>query len=298
MPCSSWSPRSSNSIPEPATRSLTVLDTTTSPARAFAATRAPMCTAMPRDLAVHDLALTRVQPARTSSPSRTPVDDGARAADRARRSVEGGEEPVAGRIDLAPAEAHRAPAARARGGARAARCQARSPSSERVPVDSTMSVNSTVASTRSGSASSQPPDSHTSLRNRFVAPPMRPPASAERQVADAGELDESRSRDPAGQVACRLRRHDLVVGAVKDQRRHPHGRQHMPDVDLLVHPEERLEHSRAGAVTEVVEERLAARRRRTARAIAPSPARPLAARRHAARARSPGSYSSSVRPHG
>ena len=41
-PLSSWAPRFSNSIPEPATRSLTVLETSTSPAPARAATRAPV----------------------------------------------------------------------------------------------------------------------------------------------------------------------------------------------------------------------------------------------------------------
>ena len=41
-------PRSSNSMPEPATRSFTVPDTKTWSASARAATRAPMWTAMPR----------------------------------------------------------------------------------------------------------------------------------------------------------------------------------------------------------------------------------------------------------
>ena len=47
IPFSATSPRSVNGIPEPATRSFTVLETTTSPAEAFDATRAPMWTAMP-----------------------------------------------------------------------------------------------------------------------------------------------------------------------------------------------------------------------------------------------------------
>ena len=41
-PLSVWLPRSAKSNPEPATKSLTVLDTSTSPARASEATRAPM----------------------------------------------------------------------------------------------------------------------------------------------------------------------------------------------------------------------------------------------------------------
>jgi hypothetical protein len=46
-PLRACSPRSSNSIPEPVTRSFTVEETNTSPAPASAATLAPMCTAMP-----------------------------------------------------------------------------------------------------------------------------------------------------------------------------------------------------------------------------------------------------------
>ena len=42
IPLSSTAPRSSNGIPDPATSSFTVLDTTTSPGCALAATRAPM----------------------------------------------------------------------------------------------------------------------------------------------------------------------------------------------------------------------------------------------------------------
>ena len=40
-------PRSSNWSPDPTTRSLTVLETSTSPGIAFASTRAPICTATP-----------------------------------------------------------------------------------------------------------------------------------------------------------------------------------------------------------------------------------------------------------
>ncbi len=47
IPLSSCVPRSSNRIPDPATRSRTVWETSTSPGPAIAATRAPMCTAMP-----------------------------------------------------------------------------------------------------------------------------------------------------------------------------------------------------------------------------------------------------------
>src|SRR6185436_4044456 len=64
-PFSDWVPRSSNTMPEPATRSLTVLDTSTSLGAARAATRAPMCTAMPLYL----LSVTSHSP--VCSPART-----------------------------------------------------------------------------------------------------------------------------------------------------------------------------------------------------------------------------------
>src|SRR6266508_64436 len=64
MPFSSCSPRSSNSRPEPATRSRVVELTSTSPAPARAMMRAPMTSAMPRGLS----------PAlRSTSPLRTPA---------------------------------------------------------------------------------------------------------------------------------------------------------------------------------------------------------------------------------
>ncbi len=49
-PFKSWTPRSSKVIPEPATRSFTVCDTSTSPAAASAETRAPIETAIPATL--------------------------------------------------------------------------------------------------------------------------------------------------------------------------------------------------------------------------------------------------------
>jgi len=61
-------PRASNASPEPATRSRTVCDTSTSPALADAATRAPMFTATPATLASRTSTSPVCRPARTSSP--------------------------------------------------------------------------------------------------------------------------------------------------------------------------------------------------------------------------------------
>src|SRR5207244_2127072 len=66
----SWCvPRSSNSIPEPATRSLTVRETRTSPGAAFAATRAPVLIATPVGLSPTSSHSPVCNPLRSSIPS-------------------------------------------------------------------------------------------------------------------------------------------------------------------------------------------------------------------------------------
>ena len=94
----------------PETRSCTVRETSTSPACACAATRAPTWTAIPARSAPRTSHSPVCRPARTSTPRALGVrDDRERAVDRPRRAVEGGEEPVAGRVDLATAEPHQLP---------------------------------------------------------------------------------------------------------------------------------------------------------------------------------------------
>ena len=65
----SSAPWSANSIPDPATRSLTVLETRISPAPAVSATRAPMWTAIPLRLLPRSSHSPVCRPARTSRPS-------------------------------------------------------------------------------------------------------------------------------------------------------------------------------------------------------------------------------------
>src|SRR5438093_6849926 len=97
-----------------------------------------------------------------------------------------------------------------------------------------MSVKSTVASTRSGSTSSQPPDSHTSVRNRLTSSLIFLAGSpTARCPARAGNFDELSPRDPLGDVSSGLERYDSVLGALQHERRYPHSAQDVPDVDLL-----------------------------------------------------------------
>ncbi len=95
-PFSSCSPRSSNEMPDPATRSRTVRVTSTSSGSDNADTRAAMCTAMPAMPASRRITSPACSPQRTCNPrALNLVTDVPRAADGAGRAVERGEDAVA-----------------------------------------------------------------------------------------------------------------------------------------------------------------------------------------------------------
>jgi hypothetical protein len=73
-------------------------------------------------------------------------------------------------------------------------------------------------------------------------------------MTDARKLDQPRRRDVRSRIARDLQRDDLVLGSAQDERRDAHCRENVPDVDLLVHPVQRLERARARAVPEHLEE--------------------------------------------
>jgi hypothetical protein len=79
---------------------------------------------------------------------------------------------------------------------------------------------------------------------------------AERKVAGTRDLDEARRRDALCRVRADFDRDELILRAVQDEGRHAHGRKNMTDVDLPVHPIERLQHPGARPVAEIVDERL------------------------------------------
>ena len=139
--------------PRPGDEVLTVEETSTSPGPASAATRAPMCTAIPPTLPSIRSHSPVWRPARISSPSSTDAfADRAGAADRARRAVERREEAVAGGVDLvAPKPRELTTHDRvmlSRGACARPRPRARTA----FAVDPTRSVKRMVASTRSGSS--------------------------------------------------------------------------------------------------------------------------------------------------
>ena len=101
-----FTPRSWKRRPDPATRSLTVLDTSTSPGPAAAATRAPMWTARPETLSRRSSTSPVCSPGPDLEPERTDaVGHRAGAANPSRGPIEGGQEPIARDVDLAAPEA-------------------------------------------------------------------------------------------------------------------------------------------------------------------------------------------------
>ena len=105
-PLSSSAPRSSNSIPDPITRSRSVLDSSTSFRPASALRRAPMCTAIPPIVSAADLAFAGVQTGAHLDVERLHcLADRHGAADRSLRAVEHRQEPVTSAVHLATSEA-------------------------------------------------------------------------------------------------------------------------------------------------------------------------------------------------
>ena len=126
-PFSSWKPRSANSNGPPTTVPNTVPETSTSPGAGERADARGDVHRHAADVIADQLALAGVDAdADLDAELAGGGGDRQRAAQRARgRPVEGREEAVADRLDLAAAEARAAPCARARRGGRAGRASGR-----------------------------------------------------------------------------------------------------------------------------------------------------------------------------
>jgi hypothetical protein len=219
-------------------RSCTVFDTRTSPADAWAATRAPTWTASPASLSPWTSHSPVWTPARTCRPSRDRVDDGTGTTDRTRRTVEGREKPVSGRVDLATAEALQLAAD---GGM----------------VGLEQLAPATVAEL--GCAHGRADEVGEEHRREDLVG-LRPLAHAGQELTDlgereigqlgihhvvgAGQLDVARLRDRAREVTRVLHMADLVSDGVQDQRGHPDRRHGVADVDVVRHAHEHLGRSR------------------------------------------------------
>ena len=239
IPLSLCSPRSSNSIPEPATRSFTVEETSTSPGPAFCGyaradvdgDAAPLCPLSARTSPV-------CSPARTSRPR---VAHGIAGTARAQRMARA----RAGRSwrrsrlpryrSLCPRNRAQLACARGRGVRRGAtHATPTSPSSAAFAVAPTMSVKTTVARTRSGCGALPSPPRGTTPTSRSTAsvspiqakcrhPPFFPQTSAR------GNALRQVKRACATYV-------EKVVSAMQDESRDPDGRKDVTYVDLHVHP--------------------------------------------------------------
>src|SRR5437867_1037840 len=211
-------------MPDPATRSLTVLETRISPGPAWAATRAPMCTATPPIFSPTISHSPVCRPARTSSPSSRTES----LIARAHRIARAGPSKLAKKPS--PAVSSSRPRNRSSWRRITTWCEERSsaqrwsPRSDALAVEPTMSVKRTVLSTVSGSASPHAPERKLRLRwDRLDEPDG---------LITVGDLDPFRLGDPL--------RHVLgvaaVVGPVQDQGRDANRRENVAHVHVHRHP--------------------------------------------------------------
>ena len=182
--------------------------------------------------------------------SRGPGARTASASESAQRTARAGPSNVA--RNPSPAvpisrPAYRASCSRTRAWwARRTSAHAASVSSAARAVEPTMSVNRTVASTRSLSGRVRAP-----VRNCSISPTTASASADPGQMVVAGELHERRSGDAFGEVPARLDGDHPVARAVDDERRDADGAQDRPDIDLGVHPGQRDRGPRAGAHPDV-----------------------------------------------
>ena len=223
---SGCAPRSTNATPDPATRSVTVRDTSTSPGRE----RAYGARALERHAATRPsgvtIALAGVQAERSAAAEARAGAGKARAhAMAACRAVEGGEEPIRRERQAAAPEPGDLLLHVRLEGRRSLR---------RRHVALSMRAHSTVASTRSGRF---PLAADVQERRDLVE--HRVLIADKRQMIVARQLDELRARNQARHVAAFLDQQAAIAGAVQHQRRHADERQHVADVDLGVHLRQR-----------------------------------------------------------
>jgi hypothetical protein len=148
----------------------------------------------PTHVAVAQLDLAGVQPLpELKSDAAHFVSQRGRTADAPAGTVEGGQDPIASRLDQPPARLRNQPAR---------------------SVEPTMSVNSTVASTCRGGGTRRTPVRNSSIRSRACSPGL----PHQRQVGPS-ELDQLGVGEVLGQVAGVLEGDEVHVAAVQDQGR-------------------------------------------------------------------------------
>ena len=239
-PLKACSPRAAKLRPDPATRSTTMRETSTSPAPAAAATRAAVCTAMPLMSSSRSSTSPVCTPARTSRPRPRNTSRITVAHRMAGGSVEPGEGAVAGGLDLTAVEARKL-----------------APDLGIVPAEQVLPslVAELDRSLRGVDDVGKQHGGQDALDRR-----RRPDAGKElldliehgigvarkEQVVVALDLDELGPGDAVGEVATHLDAHHPVVPPVKHESRHLDRGQHFADVQLRIEREDVRDHARAG----------------------------------------------------
>ena len=281
-PLSACTPRSSNARPEPATRSLTVCETSTSPGPASEAIARAGVDGDAADLRAVELALAGVDARRGSR---------RRAAGRHRRIASAQRTARAGPSKVARKPSPAVSTSRPRKRSSSRRTAASWALEQLAPaavaeLDGPLGRADDVGEEDGGQhavglrvpAACRSGTPRSRRRSRRRSP-------AEIQWSSPGQLDELRARDPGGEVAA-LRDVDVVVaGAVEHERRHLDRGEDVPDVDVRVHAQrESRQHrgSRLAGGTARGSARTARRRRGSARSTRRPPVAevtPVAARR-------------------
>ena len=169
-------------------------------------------------------------PARSWTPSdcrRPRSPDG--APHRPRRAVERSEEAVAGRVDLAAAEALELRAHERRDADRAGRASAGRPARAALSSTPTMSVNSSVVSTRSGSLPVRAP-----VRNSSISSAIRSMPCEYSRWSSPGSSTSSRSGITAATSSLLCNRDDPIAHPVQDERRARERREESCTSDSIV----------------------------------------------------------------
>ena len=225
-PFNERAPLSSNSMPDPKTRSFTVPETSTSPGPAQSATRAPMWTCDAAEVVASALAFAGVDSARSSSPRSASASTTARAQRIARaRPSRVASRPSPRLLIVWPSKRSSSAAATASCRSKSSR-QRRSPSSAARSVDRTTSVNRTVASTRSpnGLATGAGEEALDLVQGGLDRIQVG-------VVISAPDLDIAGAGDVIGEVAALARLGPDLLRALEDQRRDCDRSEQGADVD-------------------------------------------------------------------
>ena len=229
-----WLPRSAKRNPEPATRSFTVLDTSTSPAPGKRCDSRADVNGDAADIVAHHFALASMKPGTNFDAKRFDFfGNSASATNAARRTVEGSENAIAGCLDLMAAETSEIASDRG--------------------VMTIEQVMPTAIAERGGflgraddvgkeNGSEHPVDldwrPRTGQKLLDGIGDLHGIVADEWYVIFSRKLDIARAGNVLGEITSTLDVDGHVFGSMDDKRRHPDRREDIADIDLAVHAHE------------------------------------------------------------